>query len=483
MIGMAGSGDLCVVVEAGGDLSLQFGELGGRGRGMLDSGLLELSSQPRPAFGDGAAFGLGGIDALLKVFGFGSAEFQSGPSGQVVFVDGCVEVTPHTVGGDFEFDDLPRQRREVGAEDIELAALLVRQQSFAERDRLRCDVVGGLEAGGGFAQLKQMIALFAQFDDMVMSVFEVTELGDGGLGKFEGHRRFKHMVTEEPIEAVQALRRLCFVQQLECGLVGHTEGLAHPRIELTVVAVRGDDSIGMVGLELAGLESGPGVVLQVGQIEVRALEDAGVGEVGRLRARSFDEEESGQRQRLIASIVVAEDDSAPGGAWTQVLADDPVFFGVGGSGPGSADVADEAALVETGTCGLSGDVEAQPLVRGEHGSDSVEEGRLARARGAGDEVALVGDGDAVDVRVERAPVRDLDLAQPPLAADVGTVRPAGARLIGDEGGIEREECFGHASSSSVTVLSSTASAMESPPSSDLPSWISPASVSPAAMRS
>ena len=493
---MAGSCDLRVVVEAGGDLGLQFGKLGGSGRGVLDAGLLKLTSQPRPTFGDGTTFGFGGVDALLKVLCLGTTEFQSGSSGQVVFVDCGVEVTFGAVGGDFEFDDLPGQRRKVGAEDIELAPLLVRQQSFAERDRLRGDVVGSLETGGGFAQLQQMIALFAQFDDMVMSVLEVTELCDGSLGEVEGHRTFEHMVSEEPVEAVQALRRLCLVQQLECGLVGHAEGLAHPCIELPVVAVRGDHRIRMVGLEFAGLESGARIVLQVGEVEVRALEDTSVGEVRRFRARTLDEEESGQRQGLVAAVVVAEDDSAPGGARAQIFADDPVLFGIRGASPGPADVADEAALVEASARGLSSDVEAQPLVRGEDCGDSVEEGGLARARGPGDEVALVGDGDAVDVGVEGAPVRDLDLAQAPLTADVGPVRSASTRLVGDEGGIEREECLGHASSSSVSasmslsasdasvaVLSTTASAMESPPSSDLPSWISTASVSPAAMRS
>ena len=61
-----------------------------------------------------------------------------------------------------------------------------------------------------------------------------------------------------------------------------------------------------------------------------------------------------------------------------VFADDPVLFGIRGASPGSADVADEAALVEASTRGLSCDVEAQPLVRGEHGGDSVEEGGLSR---------------------------------------------------------------------------------------------------------
>jgi hypothetical protein len=90
VVGVAGSGHLGLVVEAGRDLSLQFGELGGGGRRILDAGLLELSSQPCPTFGDGTAFGLGGIDTLLKVFGLGTAELQSGPYGQVVFVDGRV---------------------------------------------------------------------------------------------------------------------------------------------------------------------------------------------------------------------------------------------------------------------------------------------------------------------------------------------------------------------------------------------------------
>ncbi len=236
-------------------------------------------------------------------------------------------------------------------------------------------------------------------------------------------------------------------------------------------------------------------MLEFGEVEFGAFPYTRVGEVRRLRARALDEEESGQGQRSVGAVVIAEDDARPGGTGAQVFADDPVLFGVGGPGPGPADIADEAALVEPGTRGLGRDVEAQPLVRGEDRGDAVEQGGLARTRGSGDEVALVGDGDAVDVGVEGAPVGDLDLTQPPLTADIGTVRPTGSRLIGDEGRIEREECLGHASPSSGSAVVSesepgSVSASSSAPSSASVSVSatasprsSPASVSPAAMRS
>src|SRR5699024_901868 len=117
VIGVAGSGDLGVVVEAGRYLGLEFGEFRGRGRGGVDAGLFELASQPGPALGDGSAFGLGGGDALLEVLGLRTAELERRTSGQVVFVDRGVIVAPRPVGGDLEFDDLPGQSRKIRPED------------------------------------------------------------------------------------------------------------------------------------------------------------------------------------------------------------------------------------------------------------------------------------------------------------------------------------------------------------------------------
>src|SRR5699024_9076996 len=115
------------------------------------------------------------------------------------------------------------------------------------------------------------------------------------------------------------------------------------------------------GLELAGLQARARIVLEVGEVEFGPLEEAGIGQIRRLRARSLDEEQPSQRQRSAAAVVVAEDDPAPRGARAQVLADDPVLFGVGRPRPRSSDIADEAALVETGTRRLRGDIEAQPF--------------------------------------------------------------------------------------------------------------------------
>ncbi|SIG82821.1 Uncharacterised protein [Mycobacteroides abscessus subsp. abscessus] len=412
---------------------------------MVDARLFESAFEAGPAVGDGAPFGLGGGDALLEVLGFGAAEFEGGPAGEVVVVDGGVVVAFGAIGGNLEFDEVAAAGAQLGAQDVELAALLERQEGVVEGDGLGFGLVGRVVACRGVAQLEEVVALATKFDDVVVGVLEVTEFAHRRVGEGEGVGDLEHVVAEESVEAVEALRRLRLVEQLEGGIAGHAEDLAHPGVELRVHAVRGDDRLGVIGLESAGLESGARVLLEVGEVEAGAFEQAHVGEVGRGRARSLEEEEPGQGERTVGAVVVAQHDAAPRGTGPQVLAHHSVLVGVRGPRPGPADVADEAALVDAAAGGLGGDVEAQPLVGGEDGGDAVEEGGLPGAGGSSDEMAAVGDGDPVDVGVEGAPVRDLDLREPPLAADVGPVRPAGAGLVGDEGGVEREEGLGHAS--------------------------------------
>ena len=84
------------------------------------------------------------------------------------------------------------------------------------------------------------------------------------------------IATEELIEAVEALGRLRLVQELQGTLVRDAEERAQARVETGVRTAGGDDRVRPRSLDLARLEPGAGVRLEVAQVDRAPVEQVEV---------------------------------------------------------------------------------------------------------------------------------------------------------------------------------------------------------------
>src|SRR5699024_9497556 len=158
--------------------------------------------------------------------------------------------------------------------------------------------------------------------------------------------------------------------------------------------------------------------------------------------------EAGELDGAALAVAVAQGEDREGGLLPQHLLAELAGGLVVVHRPGAAHVAGHgAAVLGAVRAGVGGGgVELQGARRGQQRADRVQQGGLAGAGPAGEEVALGGDRQVVGA-VEGPPVRDLDGDEPPLPG-VGVVGVALLRLgggvgLGHAGEIEGVGCGIH----------------------------------------
>ena len=253
-------------------------------------------------------------------------------------------------------------------------------------------------------QRSQDLLLPAGVDDGCVRVAQLGELLDRGVGQGEGTGGVEHEVTQQRVQAGQALGSLGAVK----------EALSHLARQPQTSSESGRE--GAVALE----EACPVPYGLTQSALVHAVGEQGheLGEV----LLSLDEDlDLTDRVRSAAHVVELEQcqgiggvqtvegqsDTAAGGAGPQVVGDDLTGGLLRDPSEGSTHIGQDTAGAVVGTGVLSGRVEAQVLGGHQNRGQGVQEGGLAGARGTGQQQARTGDGKVV-VAVEGTPIVDLD---------------------------------------------------------------------------
>ena len=259
-------------------------------------------------------------------------------------------------------------------------------------------------------QRSQDLLLPAGVDDGRVRVAQLGELLDRGVGQGEGTGGVEHEVTQERVQAGQALGGLSAVEEA----LGHLAGQSQTSSE--------GCREGTVALEEArpvphGLTQGALVHAvgeqghELGEVLLSLDEDLDLTDRVRSAAHVVELE---QRQGIGGvQAVEGQSNAAAGGTGPQVVGDDLTGGLLRDPSEGSTHIGQDTAGAVVGAGVLSGRVEAQVLGGHQDRGQGVQEGGLAGARGTGQQQARTGDGKVV-VAGEGAPVVDLDPGQPVL---------------------------------------------------------------------
>src|SRR5690606_6711534 len=118
------------------------------------------------------------------------------------------------------------QLRALDPREVQGSPARVRADGGRQLPGLLRRLARGLVLPGRVPQLGEVIALEPQLDDVGVRVVELAELLDRRVREREGAGPLQHVLAEELVEAVEALRGLRLVQQLQRGFVRDAEDAA-----------------------------------------------------------------------------------------------------------------------------------------------------------------------------------------------------------------------------------------------------------------